>query len=189
LFQYLKDSGLTQNSYIILTSDHGEFFERGEIGHWTSLIYDPVIHVPLMILSPGQTARQDVHTITSSVDLLPTIAHLTGNPIPAWSEGNLLPNLGGEAEEGRSVLSMDAKSNSSFGPLTNYVMSITRNRHRLTYYCYPKDDYQQYEFYDLEADPFEMKDLYASSPSLALDLRDELLQKVEDVNKAFRNEG
>ena len=189
VFQYLKESGLTENSYIIITSDHGEFFERGEVGHWTRLIYDPVIHVPLMVLSPGQTSRQDVHTLTSSVDVLPTIAHLTGNPNPDWAEGRLLPNLGGEADEGRSVFSMDAKSNSSFGPLTNYVMSITRDRHRLTYYCYPKDEYQQYEFYDLDADPLEMKDLYASSPALALEMQEELLQKVEDVNKTFRNEG
>ncbi|MGZ9222721.1 MAG: sulfatase family protein [Anaerolineales bacterium] len=189
LFQFLKDSGLTENSYIIVTSDHGELFERGEVGHWTRLIYDPVIHVPLMVLGPGQTIRQDVHTPTSSVDLLPTIAHLTGNPIPDWTEGKLLPNLGGEADEARSVFSMDAKSNSSFGPLTNYVTSITRDRHRLTYYCYPKDNYRKYEFYDLDADPLEMKDLYASSPSLALDMQDELLQKVEDANKSFRNEG
>ena len=187
LFQYLKDSGLTKNSYIIITSDHGELFERGEVGHWTRLIYDPVIHVPLMVLSPGQTARQDVHAITSSLDILPTIAHLTGNPIPDWAEGRLLPNLGGEADEGRSIFAMDAKSNSSFGPLVNYVMTLTRNRHRLTYYCYP--DYQTYEFYDLEADPLEMKDLYDSSPALAVEMQDELLQKVEDVNKPFRSEG
>jgi arylsulfatase A-like enzyme len=189
LFQYLEESGLRENSYIFITSDHGEMFERGEVGHWTKLIYDPVIHVPLMVLSPGQTARQDVHTITSNLDLLPTVAHLTGNPIPDWAEGRVLPGLGGNAEEGRSVFSMDAKTNSSFGPLTNYSMSLTRDRHRLLYYCYPGEAYQKYEFYDLETDPLEMKDLYSSSPSLALNMQDELLQKVEDVNKTFRNEG
>ena len=82
LFQFLKESGLTENSYIIVTADHGELFERGELGHWTKMIYDPIIHVPLIVRSPGQEFRQDVHTITSSVDLLPTVAHLTGNPIP-----------------------------------------------------------------------------------------------------------
>src|SRR6185369_8152022 len=52
LFEYLKQSGLTENSYIFITSDHGELFERGELGHWTKTIYDPLIHVPLMILEP-----------------------------------------------------------------------------------------------------------------------------------------
>jgi len=188
LFQYLRESGLTDNSYIILTADHGELFERGELGHATKLIYDPLIRIPLIISRPGQMAREDVHTITSSVDLLPTIAHLTGNPIPEWSEGKLLPNLGGEVDDGRRVFSMDAKFNSSFGPLVNYSMSLMDEHHRLTYYCYPKDNYQKYEFYDLVADPQEMDDLYPSSPTLSMEMKDELLQRVEDVNKAFRGD-
>jgi arylsulfatase A-like enzyme len=189
LFQYLEESGLAGNSYIIVTSDHGELFERGELGHWTPTLYDPVTHVPLIISSPGQTARQDVHTPTSSIDLLPTIAHLTGNPIPDWAEGRLLPQLGGEGDEGRSIFSMDAKTNSSFAPLVNYSMSLTRDRHRLTYYSYPRDDYEKFEFYDLASDREELKDLYPASPSLAADMRDELLQKVLDVNKPFERNG
>jgi arylsulfatase A-like enzyme len=189
LYQFLQDSGLIENSYIFITSDHGELFERGEIGHWTKTLYDPVIHVPLMVLQPGQTSRKDVYTMTSSVDLLPTIAHLTGNPLPEWSEGNLLPELGGTPDEKRSHFSMDAKYGSSFGPLVNYSMSLTREGHRLTYYCYPKDDYQVFEFYDLQADPGEIKNLYPMRPSLADEMRDELLQKVEDVNKPFRQDG
>jgi hypothetical protein len=188
LFQFLKESGLTENSYIIVTADHGEMFERGDVGHVTKLLYDPVVHVPLIISSPGQTVREDVHTITSSVDLLPTIAHLTGNPIPEWSEGKLLPKLGGGTDEGRSIFSMDAKLNSSFGLLVNYSMSLTRDRHRLISYSYPKDHYEKFEFYDLDADPEEMNDLYHSSPSLAVEMQDELKQKVEEVNKRFQTD-
>lgn len=184
LYQFLHDSGLMENSIIFITSDHGELFERGELGHWTKTIYDPLIHVPLMVLQPGQTTRKDVYTMTSSVDLLPTIAHLTGNPIPDWSEGKLLPELGGSPDEKRSHFAMDAKYGSSFGPLVNYSMSLTREGHRLTYYCYPKDDYQVFEFYDLQADPQEMKNLYPMHPALAEQMKDELLQKVEDVNRS-----
>lgn len=189
LFQYLKESGLTENSSIFITSDHGDLFERGELGHWTKMIYDPVIHVPLVVLQPGQTVRKDVHALTSSIDLLPTIAHLTGNPPPAWSEGKVLPELGGTPDANRSVFSMDAKSGSSFGPLVNYSMSLTRAGHRLTYYCYPKDDYRRFEFYDLQADAVELKDLYSMNPRLALEMKDEILKKVQDVNTAFLNEG
>lgn len=189
LFKFLNDSGLTQNSYIFVMADHGELFERGELGHITKLIVDPVIHVPLMVSRPGQTSREDVHTLTSSVDILPTIAHLTGNAIPDWVEGMLLPKLGGEEDEHRSIFSLDAKMNSSFTPLRNYSMSITRDHHRLTYYCYPKDNYQKYEFYDLDADPEEMSNLYDSSPSLAQEMQDELLQKVSEVNKPFQRDG
>ena len=189
LFDYLKESGLTENSYIFITSDHGDMFERGELGHWTKMIYDPVIHVPLIVLSPGQSTRQDIHTLTSNVDLLPTIAHLMENPIPEWTEGKLLPNLGGEEDESRSIFSMDAKMNSSFGLLRNYSMSLTRNNHRLTYYSYPKDSYEKYEFFDLGVDPQELKNLYPSRPSLAREMQEELLQKVLEVNKPFQRNG
>ena len=189
LFDFLKESGLTENSYIFITSDHGDMFERGELGHWTKMIYDPVIRVPLIVLSPGQNTRQDVHTLTSNVDLLPTIAHLTGNPIPEWTEGKPLPNLGGEADKGRSVFSLDAKMNSSFGPLKNFSMSLTRNGHRLTYYSYPKDSYEKIEFYDLDVDPEELKDLYSPKPTLAVEMKAELMQKVLEVNKPFQRIG
>src|SRR6266498_604775 len=186
LFQYLKDSRLTENSYIFVMADHGELFERGDLGHVTKLVYDPVVHVPLMILSPGQTQREDVHGFTSHVDLLPTIAQLTGNPIPEWVEGKLLPKFGGVKDDHRSLFSMDAKMNSSFTPMLNFSMSITRDHHRLAYYCYPKDSYQKYEFYDLDADPEEINNLYPSSPSLDRKMQDELLQKIAEVNKPFQ---
>src|SRR6266496_1192952 len=186
LFQYLKDSGLTENSYIFVMADHGELFERGDLGHVTKLVYDPVVHVPLMILSPGQTQREDVHGFTRHVDLLPTIAQLTGNPIPEWAEGQLLPKFGGVEDDHRSLFSMDAKMNSSFTPMLNFSMSITRDHHRLAYYCYPKDSYQKYEFYDLDTDPEEINNLYPSSPSLAKEMQDELLQKIAEVNKPFQ---
>ena len=185
LFQFLKDSGLMENSYILVMADHGELFERGELGHVTRLLYDPVVHVPLMISSPGQKGRQDVHSYTSHVDLLPTLANLTGNPVPDWAEGRLLPKLGGVEDDHRSIFSMDAKTNSSFGPLHHYSMSLTRDHHRLAYYSYPKEGYQKYEFYDLDADPEEMKNLYASLPALAREMQEELLQKVSEVNKPF----
>ena len=186
VFQFLKESGLTENSYIFITSDHGELFERGELGHWTPLLYDPVVHVPLLVLCPGQKNREDIQTFTSSVDILPTVAHLTGNPIPTWAEGMLLPGLGGTEDNGRSIFSMDAKTNSSFTPLVNFSMSITRAAHRLAYYSYPKEDYQKYEFYDLENDPNELKDLYPASPALAVEMQEELMQKIEEVNQPYR---
>lgn len=189
LFRFLKESGLTENSYIIITADHGELFERGELGHNTKMLFDPVIHVPLVVSRPGQTQREDIYAYTSSVDLLPTLAHLTGNPIPSWSEGQLLPGLGGMEDKHRSIFSMEARTNSSFTPLRNYSMSITRDGYRLVYYRYPKKEFEKYEFYDLEADDEEMNDLYPSSPSLAKEMRAELMQKISEVNRPFERNG
>jgi arylsulfatase A-like enzyme len=186
LFDFLKESGLMENSYIFITADHGELFERGITGHFTKLIYDPLIRVPLIVSRPGQTSREEIHALTSSVDILPTVANMLDLPIPEWSEGKVLPGLGGVEDQHRSIFSVDAKYNSSFTPLRNYSISITRDRHRFIHYSFPKDDYEKFEFYDLDTDPNELKDLYPAKPSLALEMQDNLLQKIEEVNQPYR---
>jgi arylsulfatase A-like enzyme len=186
LFDFLKESGLTENSYIFITADHGELFERGVKGHFTKLIYDPLIHIPLIVSQPGQSAREDIHSLTSSVDVLPTVANLLSLPIPAWTEGMLLPGLGGMEQAHRSIFSVDAKYNSAFAPLRDYSISITRDRHRFIHYSFPRDKYEKFEFYDLGSDPNELNDLYPSQPALALEMKDELLQKIDEVNQPFR---
>lgn len=182
LFQYLRDSGLMERSYVVVTADHGELNERGERGHFSSMIFDPLIHIPLIVFQPGQEQRKDIYAYTSSVDVLPTLAHLAGKPAPAWAEGELLPGLGGEENPQRSVYSIDAKTNAAFAPLTRTSLSLTKNGHRLTYYGYPDD--QQFEFYNLQEDPEEMHDLYPSQPALARLMREELLYKLDEVNQA-----
>jgi arylsulfatase A-like enzyme len=171
-----------ERSYVVLTADHGELNERGERGHFTSLIFDPLIHVPLIVFQPGQNQRKDVYTSTSSVDVLPTLAHLLGKPVPDWVEGELLPGFGGDENLERSIYSMDAKTNASFAPLTQTSISLTKNQHRLTYYAYQDD--QQFEFYNLEEDREELHDLYPSLPALARRMKAELLQKLDEINRS-----
>ncbi|MFT3893779.1 MAG: sulfatase-like hydrolase/transferase [Anaerolineales bacterium] len=183
LFQYLQDSGLMDRSYIVVTADHGELNERGERGHFTSMLYEPLVHVPLMILDPNATARKDIHTPTSAVDMLPTLANLAGLPIPDWTEGKLLPGYGGEEAISRSLYAMDAKTNAAYAPITKATISLMKYPWRLTYYKYPNDE--QFEFYDLEQDPEELKDLYPSQLKEARMLRDELLGELEYVNEPF----
>lgn len=184
LFDYLRESGTLDRSIVVITSDHGEMFERGISGHTTPLIFNPLVHVPLVISTPGQTERIDVHANTSCTDLLPTLAHLTGNPIPDWGEGMLLPGLGGEEDVHRSVYVLDAKENSSFAPLTLFSVSLTKGHYRLTHYNYPS--YQGFEFYDLEADPDELQDLYPSQPGIALEMREEMMDNINEVNRPYK---
>jgi arylsulfatase A-like enzyme len=183
LFQYLSDSGLLERSYVVITADHGELNERGEEGHFTPLIYNPLVHIPLIISQPGQKERRDIYTPTNSVDVLPTLASLAGYPIPAWAEGQLLPGFGGLEDAQRSIFSMDAKSNAAFAPLTSVTISLLRERHRLTYYNYPYG--QQFELYNLDEDPGELTDLYPSQPDIVRHLKNELFQKLVDVNQPF----
>ena len=53
LLDEMKSSGQLDKSIIAITSDHGELFERGEIGHNSFLLSSPIVHVPLFISLPG----------------------------------------------------------------------------------------------------------------------------------------
>ena len=94
------------------------YSNEGWWGTYCPLIYDPIVHVPLIISRPGQKGRVDVQAATSSVDLLPTIASLGGGGVPEWAEGQLLPELGGKPDEERGIYAMDAKTNSVYRALT-----------------------------------------------------------------------
>jgi len=46
LFNYMETSGLLENTWVVFTSDHGEIFERGSIGHSSDGLYQSHIRVP-----------------------------------------------------------------------------------------------------------------------------------------------
>ena len=60
-YSSLVKQGILDNCYFIITSDHGELFERGIHGHWTPLLYQDVINIPLLISVPGQKERKDYY--------------------------------------------------------------------------------------------------------------------------------
>jgi arylsulfatase A-like enzyme len=182
---HLEETGMLDNTHLIVTSDHGELLERGVKGHVTPLLYEPLVRVPLLISSPGQTQGYDIHTPTSSVDLLPTLLALTGQQIPGWAEGELLPGLGGEENAERDVYMLEAKSNSAFRPLSHFTLAMRKGRHKIIMYrgyeVFGKD---VFELYDLETDPEEMNDLFPKESALANELKTQLIKKLDEINRA-----
>ncbi|MBL8102211.1 MAG: sulfatase-like hydrolase/transferase [Anaerolineales bacterium] len=175
LFDAWEAEGVFENSYVIVTSDHGEMFERGEARHTTALLYDPVVHIPLLISAPGQKIRHDVHAPTNAVDVLPTLMQLTGNSIPTQTEGKLLPGLGGVEDFERSTFTVEAKRNPAYAPLTKATVAMRKGTYKLIYYTgYEAQD--SFELYDLAEDGEELRDLYPEAPEIAKKLREELLE-------------
>jgi arylsulfatase A-like enzyme len=172
----IESSGLLENSYLFVTSDHGELFERGEHGHGTPLMYEPVTRIPLLVRTPGQKSRVNVNSNTSNIDLLPTLLALAGQPVPSELEGRLLPGLGGREEPERGVFSVLAKESSAFLPLSKAVVTLNKSGYKLIYYRGYGDEYDgRMELYDLKDDPEEMHDLSADFPSVAKPMKEELL--------------
>jgi hypothetical protein len=184
LMDFMDQRGILDRTCFVITADHGEFFERGVEGHITPLLYDPVVRVPLVISSPGQTSRQDVNIPTSSLDLLPTFVQLAGGELPDWREGQVLAGLGGPEDAERSIYMMDAKENSAFAALTKASFALRKGQYKLICYRgfsqYGGKD--QFELYDLQNDPAELNDLYSETSHAARALRDELLTKVQSVS-------
>jgi arylsulfatase A-like enzyme len=184
LFNHLEESGLIENSYVIFTSDHGELFERGTIGHSTRLVFEPVLRVPLFISVPGQRARQDIHTLTNTVDILPTLLHIAGLPAPEWCDGTILPGIGDGDSPDRPVYTVEAKSNSTFEPLKKASIALIQDQYKLIRYLGYSDAPEWYEFYDLQNDPEELINLYKTHVA-AKELQATLDQKIKQVNQPF----
>lgn len=175
LYDYLERSGILENTYVILTSDHGQLFERGIHGHLTATLYDPVIQVPLLISRPGRKERQDVYSPTSCVDLMPTLLHLAGKPIPDWCEGRILPTFGNSASDpARWIYALEAKSNSKTGSLEKYTAAMIGEQYKLISYSGYSRRQEVYELYDLLSDPEERQDLSKEEPGILANLQGEL---------------
>jgi arylsulfatase A-like enzyme len=155
LIRGLEDRGLTEDTVIILLSDHGEeFFEHGGFEHGHS-VYDELIRVPLVIWLPG-VAREGtrVRNQVRLLDVTPTVFDLLGLDTPAHFEGvSLVPYLAG----GTSV---EARAGSLLPPHIAYAEAIrlgaekkavTARPHKVIYDLISTER----EFYDLDSDPGE----------------------------------
>lgn len=184
LVELLEAQGILQNSYMIVTSDHGEMFERGLIGHSTRMLFEPVTHIPLIISSPGQASRKDVFSVTNNVDILPTLAGIAGSATSFEAEGRLLPGFGGEADGGRSTFVVEAGSNSAFTAIRKATIAMYKSNYKLIHYMgYESED--SYDLFDLDADREELRNLYPQSPGYLRQMKEELMEKVYEVNRPY----
>lgn len=186
MYDLLNSQGVLDHTYFVITSDHGEIFERGMSGHGSPLLYEPLIRVPLMIISPGNQTRRDFSTPTSHVDLLPTLLNIAGQPLPDSCEGRLLPGLGGSDDPERSVFSMEAIESSAYKPFTKASYAIRKGRYKLIHYQgYPHKYFDYDEFYDLQEDSEEIQNKF-SKPRLsgiAEEMKKELMDSIQLANK------
>ena len=168
LYRSLEQSGLLENTWLILTSDHGEMFERGILQHITQTLYQPILHVPLLIFPPGQAERVDVFDATSAIDLLPTVAHLIGQEIPAWAEGAVLSPFD-DTRRGRDVYAFHGGTGSD-GPINKGTAMLRHGNYKLIWYFgYEQlgNEGQMVELYDLSTDPEELQNLYPARKTIA----------------------
>lgn len=190
LFDRLETAGLLENTWVILTSDHGELFERGIIGHVTPVLYEPVVHVPLMIFEPGRTTRLDVYDKTSVVDILPTLLHITGAQTPDWTDGTVLPPFGKiDKVLDQNIYIVQSKDTELASPITKATIVLIKGNYKLMYFAGYEELNQEerIELYDLAQDPDEINNIYSRQSGMGNLMLEELKSKLAEVNQPYIN--
>jgi arylsulfatase A-like enzyme len=162
LFETLERRGVLRETLLVVTADHGEHFgEQGLFGHGCS-VYLPELHVPLLILPPGEShccaAGRVVEEPVSLRNLAATIASVLGPSVAALSPFPGRSLLSGPPDE--PVLSEleappEADPNLGASPVCRgpLISLVDRGFH------YIRNGDGREELYDLENDRGESHDL------------------------------
>ena len=144
----LEQTGLSKNTIIVFTSDHG--YHLGEHGHWQKqTLFENSTRVPLIFSYPGiKNKGLTTNSPVELIDIYPTIMDLTGISTPNHVVGkSLQPIINTEIESVRK------------SALTRWRngYSIKTNRYRLTQWG--KNGELGYELYDHKNDKKELHNL------------------------------
>jgi arylsulfatase A-like enzyme len=171
LFAGLEEEKLLENTFVFITSDHGEeFFDHGDFLHGRTL-YQELVHVPLLVLGPGLPEGVRVREPVSLVDLVPTILALLGLPAPDGVEGRDLSaqwrGSGGASPERALFYEADSWFHN---PHRDFRRAVRKGRYKLHY----NDREHSLELYDLTRDPGEHENLASERPGVVAELHAEL---------------
>ncbi|MEK6220757.1 MAG: sulfatase-like hydrolase/transferase, partial [Chloroflexota bacterium] len=141
LYDYLETSGVLDNTWVVITSDHAEMHERGIFGHSSEALLNTVLKIPLLILEPGQSTRNDVFANTSAVDVLPTLLKVTQQESPVdFFDGRVMPPFRDTPENNLgTVYSNHARLNGKNDPISIASIAIMKEEYKLVkYFGYPQ---------------------------------------------------
>jgi arylsulfatase A-like enzyme len=164
VLQVLRETGQQDNTLVIFTSDHGEGLASH---HWTGkmMYYQEEAAVPLIVSFRGVTpaGRIDRAHLVSALDVLPTICDYAGVPGPAVMRGkSLRPVIERPQEPGHEFVVSEMAN----GPARSFMVRTKRYK----YMVFPAAGGEKQEmFFDMQADPGEMKNL-AGQPALAAEV-------------------
>lgn len=164
LFDYLKRTGLRENTLVILTSDHGEGLGDHDYQFHGGKLYEADVRVPLVFVGPGVIHGQRIRGIVQHVDLAPTILDYLNLPKPAFFQGiSFLPLLEGKESRQKREYAILEKA---ISPRDMKYSWAVRNGNEK--FIWSSDG--NHEFYDLESDPKELNNLFESQKERAMSL-------------------
>lgn len=185
----LRAGGELDDTLIIFTSDNGPTIGAnapGSAGPYRgrkASLYEGGVRQPLIVRWPGQVAAgtRDADSVVQAVDLLPTLAAITGAAKPAGIDGiDVSTAWGGKPIASRPDLysHIARPGGEAFGPL----YAIRSGPWKLLMNV----DGSGAELYHIAQDPGEQRDRKADSPAVAQKLSNRLAQWIASLPPAIR---
>ena len=191
LFDWMRRTGLWDDTVVIVTSDHGEeFFDHGGTCHSLTL-FDELVHVPFIMRVPGIEEPARIGCRSAMVDLMPTVLELTQVPAPVdvpLQGESLMGLVRGDrtCDPQRPILTEtvwslhDVPADAKKG----YEVALYRGRYKISRRLEdPKLDY----LFDLQEDPLEQHNLAEERPELFEEL-DGLLSEQLKKDQALHDQ-
>jgi iduronate 2-sulfatase len=86
LLSALDETGLADNTIVVLWGDHG--WQLGEHGMWNKhSCFETSMHTPLFVAAPGMPSGRRTPALTEFIDIYPSLCELTEIETPAHVEG------------------------------------------------------------------------------------------------------
>lgn len=170
LLDVLRETGLEDDTLLVVTADHGEeFMEHGDTRH--RQLYKECVHVPLLFTAGKRLPASRSTATVSSVDILPTVMDALGFPIPASAQGrSLVPALAAGPLPETPAFSFFLNTH-----------SVRDGRHTYLLRVLPEGRTTE-ELYDRVHDPQETKDVAAAAPEASARLREALARQLTPRN-------
>ena len=172
VLDYLEETGLDENTLVVYTSDQG--FYLGEHGWFDKRwMYEESFKMPFVIQCPGVIEPGSTTDVMAmNVDFAPTLLDFAGLDVPEEMQGESFKlALEGRGEASRSSVYYHYYEYPKWHKVQPHY-GIRTDRYKLMHFYYSMDEW---ELYDMEADPHEMRNLYAEAdPALVAGLKAEL---------------
>ena len=164
LLQALTNTEQLDNTVVVFTSDNGYMLGAHRLFD-KRVMYEESVRVPLVARFPKRLAAgRKSDRLVSTLDLAPTFLDLAGLAVPDTMMGaSLLPLFADEGTPWRDRLLYEYFQEAP-GPAVPTMLGVRTERYK--YATYPDLTAAIDELYDLEADPYELRNLIAD-PSYA----------------------